>query len=72
MIESQNFVCASSSKDTLDAASFALDGVDSVFAMVIKNEDGSRANVMLDVEDCQRLRDYLTDHIAQALITPAL
>jgi hypothetical protein len=70
------FDCASGANDQLVSYTSVQGGEnDSVFALVITSACNgiiNKSSVQLDVEDCQRLRDQLTDHIAASLLTPAL
>lgn len=72
----QKYECGSDAPDTLTAyTSVQGAGMDSMFAIVcvhvgLKTEQ--KVSVLLDVEDAQRLRDQLTDHITAALLTPPL
>lgn len=72
----QKYKCASDAPDELHAYTCLQGaGKDDVFAIVCVHTDlksEQKVSVLLDIEDAQRLRDQLTDHIAAALLTPVL
>lgn len=70
------FDCTSGANDQLVSYTSVLGSdIDAVFSLIITsvcNGIINKSSVLLDVEDCQRLRNQLTDHIVASLLTPAL
>jgi hypothetical protein len=67
----QSYKCASAAADVLVAyTSVQGAGLEDTFAIVCSSEyaNAPKVSVLLDIEDCQRLRDQLTDHIEAALL----